>query len=163
MKTIYVYPGTFSPPTLGHLNIVRQAAAIFPELIIICSENPDKKEVWFSPDECRALWHGYSLPKNVRVMTLSEFRTLKIKESQIVIIRGLRNASDFDSEKKVMALNKEAGVNKFFYIFGAKKFQNISSSRVRAESQKSNWKNLSRQVSLPVITALRTKNKKMTD
>lgn len=164
MKPVYVYPGTFSPPTFGHLNIVRQAAILFPEVIILCSENPEKKEVWFTPEECKELWETYALPKNVKTMTQAEFKRSFTKKTDMIIIRGLRNANDLEQEARVMLLNKNRfGIKKYFYIFGPKKNQNISSSRVRQESASLNLKDLSRQVSPLVISALlekvlRTKN-----
>ncbi|MEI7452346.1 MAG: adenylyltransferase/cytidyltransferase family protein [Candidatus Falkowbacteria bacterium] len=159
MKTIYVYPGTFCPPTLGHLNIVRQAAALFPELTILCSENPNKKDNWFTPEECRNLWSSYTLPQNVRILTFTELQKLKVKNSKIVMIRGLRGANDFEAEKEVMFFNRQHfGINKFFYILGAKKYKDVSSSRVRLEANDLNLKNLSHQVSPLIISALLEKS-----
>lgn len=155
MKPVYVYPGTFSPPTFGHLSIARQAAAIFSEVIILCSENPGKKGVWFTPKECQELWKTYSLPKNIKVMTQEEFKALSIKRTDLIIIRGLRNANDLEQEKEVMLLNRNRfGVKKYFYIFSPDKNQGISSSRVRQEATSLNLKNLSRQVSPLIISAL---------
>ena len=155
MKPIYVYPGSFSPPTYGHLNIIKQAAAIFPEPIIICSENPDKKENWFSPEEGQKLWQSYALPKNVKVMTLAEFKTLGVKTERIVIIRGLRNMNDYEEEKKVIEFNfSHFGVNKYFYILSTTQHREISSSSVRENALRLNLKNLARQVSPLVISAV---------
>ena len=49
MKPVFVYPGTFCPPTYGHLAIVRKAAKLFPRdvLNIVCSFNPGKKTTCF--------------------------------------------------------------------------------------------------------------------
>jgi len=155
MKPVYVYPGTFSPPTFGHLNIVRQAAILFPEVIILCSENPEKKEVWFTPEECKELWETYALPKNVKTMTQAEFKHSFTKKTNMIIIRGLRNANDLEQEARVMLLNKnQFGIKKYLYIFGPNKNQNISSSKVRQEVTGLKLKNLSRQVSPLVISAL---------
>ncbi|MFA4942106.1 MAG: adenylyltransferase/cytidyltransferase family protein [Patescibacteria group bacterium] len=155
MKPICVYPGTFSPPTFGHLSIVRQAAAIFSELIILCSENPNKRDVWFTPDECRTLWEAYQLPKNVKVMTLKEFKELAVSKTKIIVIRGLRNANDCDQEKEVMLFNKEQfGITKYFYIFGPNKYKDISSSSVRQQIMNLDLKNLNHSVSPLIISAL---------
>ncbi len=155
MKMMYVYPGTFSPPTFGHLSVVRQAAAIFPELIILCSENPEKKDVLFSPVECVGLWQSYRLPKNVKVMTMAEFKPLLVDKNKLIMIRGLRNADDLETEGRVMLLNRtKFGIKKYLYLFGPDRNQHLSSSRVRQEAAKLDLKNLSRQVSPLVISAL---------
>jgi len=155
MKPVYVYPGTFSPPTFGHLGIVRQAAAIFPELIILCSKNPNKNEIWFTPEECKALWQSYPLPKNVRVMTQAELKSLALKKSGLILVRGLRSLDDMEAEKEMMLFNKNHfGIKKYFFIFSAKNKKNVSSSRARQEATNLNLRNLSRQVSPLVISAL---------
>lgn len=152
---LYVYPGTFSPPTFGHLSVVRQAAAIFPELIILCSENPEKKDVLFSPAECVELWQSYRLPKNVTVMTMAELKPLLVNKNKLIMIRGLRNADDIETESRVMLLNRtKFGIKKYLYLFGPDRNKQISSSRVRREVAKLDLKNLSRQVSPLVISAL---------
>jgi len=155
MKPIYVYPGTFSPPTFGHLSVVRQAASLFPELIILCSNNPDKNDVWFDPIVCKELWHSYPLPSNVTVMTPAEFKAHSFNLGAIVLIRGLRKPSDFEQEKAVLQLNKEKfGIKKYFYLFGPNKYRFVSSSRVRQDALNLNLRSLSRQVSPLVISAL---------
>lgn len=155
MNEVYVYSGTFSPPTFGHLSVVTQSARMFSELIIICSENPSKKNNWFSPEELKQLWQTYQLPKNVRVMTLPEFRERKIKTSKIVLVRGIRGDEDFSSEQQVIALNyKQFGVNKYFYIVSSKKYKNISSSKVRRDIENLNFRSLGRSVSPLIISAL---------
>ncbi|MFH0779986.1 MAG: adenylyltransferase/cytidyltransferase family protein [Parcubacteria group bacterium] len=155
MKTAYVYPGTFSPPTYGHFNIAWLAAKIFPEVTIICSANPNKKDVWFEPEKCRELWKTYKLPKNVKVMTFSDFLKLGVKGKDIVMIRGLRNGCDYDSEKQVVFFNKEKyGIGKFFYIFGRKKYKKVSSSRARDAASNFDLRTLNKLVSPPVAYAL---------
>jgi len=155
MKAVYIYPGTFSPPTLGHLNIVQQAAAILPELVVICSENPNKENVWFNPDECKRLWLTYSLPKNVSVMTLTEFWRLLIKAEQIIMVRGLRYVRDLAEEQEVMLLNKQRfDIKKYFYIFSEEKYQDISSSNVRLMATDLDLRKLGQCVSPLVISAL---------
>ncbi|QQS60353.1 adenylyltransferase/cytidyltransferase family protein [Candidatus Falkowbacteria bacterium] len=155
MKTVYIYPGIFSPPTFGHLNIVRQTAAIVPELIVLCSKNPEKPDPWFAPEECKILWLTYSLPKNVSLMTLTEFLRLQIKAEQIVIVRGLRRVEEFSYEAAVMRLNKERfNLRKYLYVFSQKKYRDISSSKTRLMASTLDLENLSQCVSPLTISAL---------
>lgn len=53
--TQYVYPGSFSPPTYAHLNNVKRAASLLPNLKIVCSTNEDKHNKWFSEEESATL------------------------------------------------------------------------------------------------------------
>ncbi len=155
MKTLYVFPGTFSPPTLGHLNIVNQAATMFPEIIILCSENPEKTTSWFSPEECRKLWLSYRLPKNATVTTLAEFQPQLNAKDEIVMIRGLRDEKDFALEQQVLLYNHQKfGISKYCYIFGSNGYRKISSSLARQEATALDWDNFSEQLSPLVISAM---------
>lgn len=137
MDSSYIFPGTFSPPTYGHLDIVRRAAAMFPEVLVICSENPEKIERrWFSPWECANMWCTYQLPKNVRVTTLDVFKACKPDLRQAVMIRGIRNEADFEHEKKVAFYNRqEFGIDKYFYLLTGSELSGVSSSAARAAAQ----------------------------
>jgi pantetheine-phosphate adenylyltransferase len=159
MKTVYIYPGTFSPPTFGHLDIVRQAAALVPELLIVCSTNPAKPVAWFSPEEGKNLWASYNLPPNVKVLTFPEAQALAIRPRNIVLVRGLRAAGDYEQEKQTALYNRtKLGINKYLYIFGSTKYKKLSSSRARTEAAAVNIPNLYRQVSPQVISALLEKS-----
>ncbi len=151
MKNVYVYPASFCPPTYGHLYTAAEAASVFPKLYLVCSKNPDKSNVMFSPDECKRLWQYYDLPKNVEVLTLEEFMDKKEADWEITMVRGVRNEDDAEYEKKVMLYNrKEFGVKKFFYVMSDEAHKNISSSKVRAAAKE--LKNLSSFVS-PLVGA----------
>ena len=155
MEAVYVYAGTFAPPTRGHLSIIRQAAAILPAVLVVCSENPNKTDRWFTSEECQAMFAGYLLPKNVTVLTLAEFKQLSPRKSAIVLIRGLRDASDCAQEQAVMILNRERfGITKYFYIFGVEKYRDVSSTAARRAAEQLDLRGLYRLVSPLVISAL---------
>lgn len=154
-KTVCVYPGSFCPPTYGHVKIVEAAAGLFEKVYVICSVNPDKQKPWFTPDECKALWQGYELPRNVEVLTLAEFISLGVDPKNIVMIRGLRGECDAEDEKKVMVLNwKKYGIEKFFFIITDEKFVNVSSSAARAAAEAFDLAALAKLVAPSVVTKL---------
>lgn len=155
MNTVYVYPGTFSPPTYGHLRIVERAAELFPEVYVLCSENPDKNSVWFSPTEVKKLWGAYKLSGNVKVETLAEFLKRRVPPEKLVMIRGVRDESDFDYEKGVFLFNRERfGIDKYFYFASEKEFGGVSSSAARTAAEKLDLSSLSRLVAPLVVSAL---------
>lgn len=132
-ETIYLYPGTFCPPTEGHRQIAEKMAKICQELNIICSVNTDKGGGnIFTPEECKGLWGYYNLPQNVRVYTLDEFLKRKIDFRKVVMVRGVRGDRDFDYEKKVMMKNlKELKIDKFMVVMSEEEFKNVSSTLAR--------------------------------
>jgi len=155
MEYIIVYPGSFCPPTYGHLHIVRKAAKIFPELTVVCSTNPDKKSRWFSEEECKEMWNAYMLPLNVTVKTFSEFTESKPDLSNLIMVRGIRDETDLDEEKKVVMLNKEMfDIDKYFYIFSSPTLEGVSSSKVREQAQNLEINQLAKYVAPLVISKL---------
>ncbi len=150
----FVFPGSFDPPTYGHLEIIRQASMIFPKITILCSIN-DSKKYWFSEDQRACLWSAYDLPENVQVQTFSEFISKHDFTKEIVMIRGLRDSADFEHEKQVLFRNlADFGVNKVLYIHTPAPFIDVSSSAVRACTTKLQLSQLHKYVAPKVVTAL---------
>ena len=155
MNTTVLYPGTFSPPTLGHFDVVQRAAKIFPKIIILCSLNPDKDPM-FNARECKLMWQRcYKLPDNVSVLTFEEIQKAFDKDSIPVLIRGVRDGDDLKHEGEVMKLNKRLfNVTHYFYAMADENLAKISSSKVREMVQESNVMDLHKYVSPLVITAM---------
>jgi pantetheine-phosphate adenylyltransferase len=152
MKANFVYPGTFSPPTYGHAALANKAAEIFGEVTVICSVNSDKGKSLFTEKECVELWKSYSLSPGVSVICFSDFRADK---NNVVMVRGIRDESDFNYEKKVALLNKkDFGINKFVYLFPEKEMENVSSSAARKAAENLDLEELARLVSPMVVSAL---------
>ncbi len=107
-KKISIYPGTFDPITLGHIDIIYRASKIFDEVIVTLALNPSKTPL-FSTDERLMMIHdAIDDFENVRVV---EFDGLLVdfaqKNSAKVIIRGLRAISDFEFEFQMALMNRK--------------------------------------------------------
>ena len=105
---IAIYPGTFDPLTLGHLDIVERAAKLFDEIIITIAENSEKEPL-FSLDERRLfIESACNHVPNVRCIhfegLLVDFAT---QSKAIAIIRGLRAVSDFEFELQMALMNRK--------------------------------------------------------
>jgi pantetheine-phosphate adenylyltransferase len=162
MKKVFIYPGSFCPPTYGHLQILKRAAQIFPYVYVVCSINPDKQEKFFSPDECKELWQTYRLPHNCSVITLAELLAKKINPKKITMIRGLRDSSDFEFDKTVMAnAVSDFGITSFHYILSAQEYRNCSSTRARRAAETLSLRSLSKLVSPLVVSTLLEKTLKV--
>ncbi|MEE9414855.1 MAG: pantetheine-phosphate adenylyltransferase [Acidimicrobiales bacterium] len=115
--TRVLYPGSFDPVHLGHVEIVESAAALFDSVVVAAVGNPGKGRGLFSLDERTAmLGESFAHLANVEVMS---FSTLVVNVARDVqadfIVKGLRVVQDFESELQMAQMNKEiSGVETLF-------------------------------------------------
>jgi pantetheine-phosphate adenylyltransferase len=101
------FPGSFDPPTLGHINIIQRAASIFDELVVVAAVNRQKKYL-FSADErvsmVRELVGGR---RNVAVEACDTLIVDFLRSRDIrILIRGVRGVDDFSYEFELSMMNK---------------------------------------------------------
>tara|TARA_A100001011_G_scaffold398911_1_gene505150 strand:- start:2950 stop:3441 length:492 start_codon:yes stop_codon:yes gene_type:complete len=133
-----IYPGTFDPITLGHIDVIKKSLKIVDRLIVASTENINK-EYLFSIDERidiikKSLFKDLKL--NKKKILVIPFQTLTInlckKYKASIIIRGLRAVSDFEYEFQLAGMNKKLD-NKIETIFLMSDIENqiISSKFVK--------------------------------
>ena len=132
--TLFIYPGSFCPPTYGHLEILKKVADVESFIYVVCSSNPEKNDNWFTEEECKQMWLAYDLPSNVEVKTFTEWSCLLKQKGftadNIIMIRGVRNEDDLQQEMEVIKLNyNKYNLNKYMFIFADSEFTDISSSK----------------------------------
>ena len=102
-----MFPGSFDPPTMGHINIIERAASLFDELYVVVADNISKKCL-FTTEERKAMIEE-SLPgvENMHVMIYQGLTVDFASEHDIsVIIRGVRAMADFSYEFELAMTNK---------------------------------------------------------
>ena len=101
------FPGSFDPPTYGHLNIIERAVGIFDEVYIIVAVNREKQYL-FSPEERVSMMKILvSHLSNVKVALCDSLIVDFLSKEQIrVLIRGVRGVSDFSYEFDLSMINK---------------------------------------------------------
>ena len=106
-KVIAIYPGSFDPPTNGHLDLIERGSKIFDELIVAILRNPDKNPL-FSLGERRAMLEALTADlKNVRVDVfdgLTVDYAARVKAS--AVLRGIRALSDYEYELQMALMNR---------------------------------------------------------
>ena len=136
MQPIFVYSGTFDPPTYGHLTLLTEAARFFSEIIVVCSDYSIKNPK-FSLDERVALWRYYNLPSGVTVETIDTFLARHIPGEQIVLIRGLRGEHDGKHEAHVLLESaRNADITKTLTFIASQETAHISSSKAWETAQR---------------------------
>ena len=105
--TIAIYPGSFDPVTLGHIDIAIRAAAIFDKLLVTVYDTPSK-ELMFNTRERVELFS--KAVEHVPNMEVTQFTGLVVEcarqNGANVIVRGLRSGSDFEYEFEMAYMNK---------------------------------------------------------
>jgi pantetheine-phosphate adenylyltransferase len=111
-RRIALYPGTFDPVTLGHMDIIQRAIKLVDHLVIGVTDNPAKAPMFTRPERVEMLRHETApLAGDSRATIAVEiFDTLLIhfaeKVGAGVIIRGLRAVSDFEYEFQMVGMNQ---------------------------------------------------------
>ena len=129
-----ICPGSFDPITLGHLNIIRRAAAIFDQVVVCVTVNSEKTSPMFSDEEkVEMVRKAVSRYSNVIVdrcgTLLADFVR---KYENPVLIKGLRAASDFDYEFQMDLVNKRINpCLETMFLTADQKYTFLSSSIVR--------------------------------
>ena len=127
-----VFPGSFDPITIGHLDIVNRGLRVFDEIIIGIGENTDKKYMFSSDKRAKFVETVFKKNSNVTVKTYSGLTVDFCKKNNIeFMIRGLRNPADFEFEKSIALTNREmTGIETIFFLTSPEN-SFISSSIVR--------------------------------
>ena len=127
-----VFPGSFDPITIGHIDIINKGLQIFDELIIGIGENNDKKYMFSLEKRFEIIKSIFDKQNNVKVQT---YKGLTVdfckKNNSNFIIRGLRNPSDFEYEKTIAQTNTDISNIETVFFLATKENLNISSSVVR--------------------------------
>jgi pantetheine-phosphate adenylyltransferase len=107
MTRIGVYPGTFDPITLGHMDIIRRAARLVDRLVIGVATNPSKSPMFTLEERKRQVSREVADIANVEVVHFDEL-LMKFAErlGATIIVRGLRGAGDFEYEFQMTGMNR---------------------------------------------------------
>jgi pantetheine-phosphate adenylyltransferase len=136
-KAIAIYPGSFDPPTNGHLDLIERGSRIFSELVVAILRNPEKSPM-FSIGERRQMLAGLTAHlKNVRVDTFDGLTVEYAKKiGAISILRGIRAVSDYEYELQMALMNRKLEPTlETVFMMPAGKYSYVSSRLVREVAQ----------------------------
>jgi pantetheine-phosphate adenylyltransferase len=107
-ERIGVYPGTFDPLTLGHLDIIRRGAHLVDRLVIGVTTNPSKEPMFTVAERMEAVRREVG---DMPGVTIVEFDSLLMdfaeREGATLILRGLRAVADFEYEYQMAGMNQQ--------------------------------------------------------
>ena len=138
MTKIGIYPGSFDPITLGHLDIIQRSLHVVDKLIIAVSNNKSKKHMISVDDRLDLINKSIlSLPNDVQSkINIEKFDNLLVhyvkSKNASLIIRGLRAVSDFEYEFLMTGMNRTIDIDiETIFLMSAEKYHFISSRFIK--------------------------------
>ncbi len=127
-----IFPGSFDPITLGHVDIINRALPLFDEIIIAIGINAEKKYMFSLKERVNFIKENYKNEPKIKVLTYTGLTTDFCEKINVdFILRGLRNPADFEFEKAIAQTNRKlSGIETVFLLTSADTAF-ISSSIVR--------------------------------
>lgn len=128
-----IYPGSFDPITLGHLNIIRRASKIFDKVVVCVMVNSSKTPMFTLDERVELIKRVVKRFPNVEVDTSSILLAEYVKRHEgAVLVKGLRAVSDFESEFQMAIINKKLNPElETVFLTSSEKYTYISSSVVK--------------------------------
>jgi pantetheine-phosphate adenylyltransferase len=132
-KITAIYPGSFDPPTNGHLDLIERGSKIFDQLVVAILRNPDKNPLFSVAVRRYMLEELTEKFKNVRIDTFDGLTVdYAIKVGATAILRGIRAISDYEYELQMALMNRKLHPElETVFMMPAEKYSYLSSRLVR--------------------------------
>lgn len=127
-----IFPGSFDPITLGHVDIINRALPLFSEIVIAVGVNTEKAYLFSLEERVNFIKKHYANEPRIKVETYSGLTIDFCKKLNIhFILRGLRNPADFEFEKAIAQTNRKLSTVETVFLLTSADTSFISSSIVR--------------------------------
>ena len=127
-----VFPGSFDPITIGHLDIVERAIKVFDEIIIAVGDNTNKRYMFPKEKRVEFVKQTFYNYDNVKIESYDGLTVDFCRKNNIeFMIRGLRNPADFEFEKSIALTNREMTEIETIFLLTSPENSFINSSIVR--------------------------------
>ena len=127
-----VFPGSFDPITLGHVDIIKRSIPLFDEIFIGVGNNFEKKYMFSMEKRMAFVEEAFS---EIETISVKKYDGLTIEFCKNIdanfIIRGIRNPADFEFEKAIALTNRKLSSLETVFLLAAAETSYISSSIVR--------------------------------
>lgn len=132
-----IFPGSFDPLTMGHLDIIERSVDLFDEIIIAVLNNPEKNPM-FSPDErCEMIKEILpNVKKSECCISVESFAGLTVdfakQKNASAIVRGIRAVSDYEYELRMALMNRRLAPEiETVFLMAAEEFSYVSSNLMK--------------------------------
>ena len=136
-RIVAIYPGSFDPPTNGHLDLIARGSKIFDQLIVAILRNAEKAPLFGLPERLLMLEHMTADFKNVQVTSFDGLMVeyaAKVKAG--AVLRGIRAISDYEYELQMALMNRKLHPElETVFMMPAEQYSYLSSRLVREIAQ----------------------------
>ena len=136
-KGIAVYPGSFDPPTNGHLDLIERGSKMFEQLVVAILRNSEKTPMFSLAERLEMLRHLTADWSNVRIDTFDGLMVEYAKSiDAMCVLRGIRAISDYEYELQMALMNRKLEPTlETVFMMPADKYSYVSSRLVREVAQ----------------------------
>ncbi|KHD89753.1 MAG: phosphopantetheine adenylyltransferase [Bdellovibrio sp. ArHS] len=133
MSKIAVYPGSFDPITMGHVDIINRIAAVYDQVIVLVAQSSQKSSMFTAEERKDLIEKSLSHAKNVKVDIFGGLTVDYMKKAKAqIIVRGLRAVVDFEYEMTMANMNKKLAPEiETLLVFASPEYYYISSRGVK--------------------------------
>ena len=137
IKGTAIYPGSFDPPTNGHLDLIERGSKIFEELVVAILRNSEKTPMFSVTERLEMLRELTADLSNVRIDTFDGLMVEYAKSIQATcVLRGIRAISDYEYELQMALMNRKIEPTlETVFMMPADKYSYVSSRLVREVAQ----------------------------
>ena len=105
LETLAVFPGTFDPITLGHLDIIKRASRIFSKVLVAVAQSPSKHTLFSLEERLQLVQKACTQQHNVTAKAFTGMLVDFLKENQAdILVRGVRTVIDYDYETQLSGM-----------------------------------------------------------
>ncbi|MGY3703986.1 pantetheine-phosphate adenylyltransferase [Vagococcus martis] len=133
-KRVALFPGSFDPVTMGHINTIQKASKLFDEVVVGVFTNTTKRNLFTAIERKQFIEDEVHSLANVSVRVCDNDLTIRIANElgADYLVRGIRNQLDYEYEKSIAVLNKHLSSNiETIFLLSDEQYNHISSSMVK--------------------------------
>jgi pantetheine-phosphate adenylyltransferase len=156
---IAVYPGSFDPITLGHLNVMERASRLFDKLIVGVGVNIEKAPLFEAEERQELIRLAASHLENIEIRTFTGLAVEFVKQcGACVMIRGVRPITDIQAELTMMMANRRLAQDvETLFMIADGELAHVSSSLIKQIAPLAGDEALRRFLPQPAVRAVRAK------
>ena len=154
-----VYPGTFDPITLGHLNVMERASRLFDRLVVAIGINIEKETLFEPTERAELIREATAHLDNIEIRTFTGLAVKFVRECGArIMVRGVRPITDIPAELTMMMANRRLAPDvETLFMIADGELAHVSSSLIKQIAPLAGPEELDRFLPHNVVTAMRTK------